>query len=115
MNTPTAFFSAAARHLRITQPAVSRRVRLLEKEIGVALLQKQGRGVVPTHAGEIMLSRATDLQRSAGAIYEEVRAGAAVRTACAVRPKLAYRFPSGRHHRPHDQRARPRRTVIIRP
>lgn len=71
-------FSAAARHLRITQPAVSRRVHLLEKEIGVPLLQKQGRGVVPTAAGEIMLARAADLQRTAGAIYGEVRAGAEV-------------------------------------
>ncbi|HVV78722.1 MAG TPA: LysR family transcriptional regulator [Pseudolabrys sp.] len=71
-------FSAAARHLRITQPAVSRRVRLLEETVGVPLLERQGRSVVPTPAGEIMLSRTTELQRSAGAIYEEVRAGAAV-------------------------------------
>ncbi len=71
-------FSAAARHLRITQPAVSRRVRSLEQELGVPLLQRQGRTVVPTPAGEILLARATALQRSAGAIYEEVRAGAAV-------------------------------------
>ncbi len=70
-------FSAAARHLRITQPAVSRRVRALEQDLGVALLQRRGRTVVPTHAGEILLARATALQRSAGAIYEEVRAGAA--------------------------------------
>jgi LysR family nitrogen assimilation transcriptional regulator len=71
-------FSAAARQLRITQPAVSRRVRALEKDIGVALLQRRGRRIVPTGAGEILLARTTALQRSAGGIYEEVRAGAAV-------------------------------------
>jgi LysR family nitrogen assimilation transcriptional regulator len=71
-------FSAAARQLRITQPAVSRRVRSLEKDLGVRLLQRRGRAVIPTGAGEILLARATALQRSADAIYEEVRAGAAV-------------------------------------
>jgi len=71
-------FSAAARHMRITQPAVSRRLRALEKEVGVPLLQRKGRGVLLTHAGEILLASASALQRSAGAIYEEVRAGAAV-------------------------------------
>ena len=53
-------------------------MRSLEKDLGVALLQRRGRAVVPTGAGEMLLARATALQRSADAIYEEVRAGAAV-------------------------------------
>ncbi|MDI3470007.1 MAG: Transcriptional regulator, LysR family [Pseudolabrys sp.] len=71
-------FSAAARQLRITQPAVSRRVRALEQELGVSLLQRRGRTILLTSAGATLMARATALQRSANAIYEEVRAGATV-------------------------------------
>jgi LysR family nitrogen assimilation transcriptional regulator len=71
-------FSAAARSLRMTQPAVSRQVRKLEREIGVALLYRHGRSVAPTEAGTILLARATALNQSLASAYEEVRAGAVV-------------------------------------
>jgi DNA-binding transcriptional LysR family regulator len=42
---------AAARHLNLTQPAVTRRVRGLEQELGTKLFRREGRGVTLTQAG----------------------------------------------------------------
>ena len=44
-------FSRAADALNLTQPAVSRLVRKLEKDIGLPLLYRKGREVAPTEAG----------------------------------------------------------------
>jgi LysR family nitrogen assimilation transcriptional regulator len=51
-------FSRAARVLRIAQPAVSRHVRSLEVELRQSLLQRNGRGAVPTEAGKRLLEHA---------------------------------------------------------
>lgn len=48
-------FSAAARALRLTQPAVSRQVALLERQAGIPLLRRTARGVQPTEAGRVLL------------------------------------------------------------
>jgi DNA-binding transcriptional LysR family regulator len=45
-------FSLAAERLGVTQPAVSLQVRGLEKRLGTQLLDRSGRRVVPTEAGE---------------------------------------------------------------
>ena len=44
-------FSRAAASLGVTQPAVSQQVRALEKRLGLQLLDRSGRRVVPTDAG----------------------------------------------------------------
>lgn len=44
-------FSAAAARLGVTQPAVSQQIRALEERVGVQLLDRSGRRVVPTEAG----------------------------------------------------------------
>ncbi|MFD1657929.1 LysR family transcriptional regulator [Streptomyces caeni] len=46
--------SAVARELGCTQSAVSQHVRRLEREVGVGLLERQSRGVVPTRAGRVL-------------------------------------------------------------
>lgn len=45
-------FSRAAASLGVTQPAVSQQVRALEKRLGRQLLDRSGRRVVPTDAGQ---------------------------------------------------------------
>jgi len=70
-------FSRAAEVLRLTQPAVSRKVRRLEAELGVELLYRKGRQLAVTEAGDILLSRSRDLARQASKVWDDVRAGAA--------------------------------------
>lgn len=54
-------FSLAAEALHLTQPAVSKRVAVLEDELGTALFDRAGRGVRLTRAGEVLLPRARHL------------------------------------------------------
>ena len=49
----------AADSLAVTQPAVSKTLRELEEELGVALFDRSGRGVALTGHGEIFLRHAT--------------------------------------------------------
>jgi DNA-binding transcriptional LysR family regulator len=41
----------AAKQLRIAQPALTQQIRVLEKELGVSLLKRAGRGIALTEAG----------------------------------------------------------------
>src|SRR5467141_585371 len=54
----TGSFSAVARHQRVGQPAVSKAVVQLEEWLGVSLLLRSTRSVVPTEAGRIFYERA---------------------------------------------------------
>ena len=72
-------FSRAAERLFATQPAVSKRVAALEADLGVALIDRLGRGIRLTEAGETFLVSARRLLADARASREEVRAlGSAV-------------------------------------
>lgn len=51
-------FNRAAVALRVAQPALSRQVMNLEKELGVTLLERLPRGVKATPAGQAFLERA---------------------------------------------------------
>lgn len=53
-------FSAVARELGCTQPAVSQHVARLERELGTALLERSSTGVSPTGAGETLRVAAMD-------------------------------------------------------
>lgn len=50
----TGNLSAVARALSCTQSAVSQHIRHLERETGLALIERQPRGVTPTRAGQIL-------------------------------------------------------------
>lgn len=60
-------FSAAARRLNLTQPAVSRQIRELEKRFSVRLVERAGRRVRPTRAGEQLLEQ---MQRIEAAVSD---------------------------------------------
>jgi DNA-binding transcriptional LysR family regulator len=55
----TGSFSAAARDLHVSQPAVSRQIALLERQVGSALLIRTRGGVTPTQAGQLLVDHAT--------------------------------------------------------
>lgn len=67
-------FSAAARALFVSHSTTSRAVSALERELGVELLNRQGRTVRPTPAGEELLKWADRLLREA----EEAKAAVAL-------------------------------------
>lgn len=58
--------SGAARHLGLTRPTVSLQIRMLEKRLGVQLVDRVGRRSVPTPAGVAFLKHA---QTITGAIF----------------------------------------------
>src|SRR4051794_33120152 len=51
-------FTAAARELALTQPAVSQQVAALETELGASLLVREPGGLRLTRAGEVLLAHA---------------------------------------------------------
>jgi LysR family transcriptional regulator, nitrogen assimilation regulatory protein len=62
--------SGASKALRIAQPALTRQIRKLERELGVALFLRGPRGVEPTAAGAVQLRRAAQLLRDVGQLRE---------------------------------------------
>src|SRR4051795_3862914 len=64
----------AARLLRLTQPALSKRLRTLEALAGARLLERSPRGVTPTPAGTRLYLEARKLLAQADAV-EELMAG----------------------------------------
>ncbi len=68
----TGSFTAAAGHLSLTQSAVSHSIRALEQDIGCLLLDRLGKKVTPTEAGEALLARAERILREMGKVREEI-------------------------------------------
>ncbi|MFE9703190.1 LysR family transcriptional regulator [Streptomyces sp. NPDC005930] len=66
----TGSLSAAARDLGCTQSAVSQHVKRLERKMGLSLLERQPRGIVPTSAGRLLHTAVTE---GLGRIDEAVR------------------------------------------
>lgn len=87
----TGSFSAAARELGCTQPAVSQQMKALEGSVGTPLLVRTGREMRLTQAGEALVRHAAGILAGLTAAEEEVAAIAGLR---AGRVRLVS-FPSG--------------------
>ena len=61
----TGSINAASQLLHVTHGAVSRQIKLLEDELGLALLEKHGRGIKLTHSGRV-------LARDAGSALQQI-------------------------------------------
>ncbi|WP_448318641.1 LysR family transcriptional regulator [Streptomyces sp. CO7] len=87
----TGSYSAAARELGCTQPAVSQQMKALESSAGTPLIVRAGRGMRLTQAGEALVRHAAGILAGLTAAEEEVAAIAGLR---AGRVRLVS-FPSG--------------------
>ena len=65
-------FSEAARHLNLTQPAVSMHIRALEKKLDVPLFHRTGRSLALTERGKALMPLARDMINRAIRIEEEI-------------------------------------------
>lgn len=65
--------SKAAASLGVVQPALTRRIQLLEDDLGVQLLMRHRRGVEPNQAGLLVLERAEVILRLVHQLETEVR------------------------------------------
>ncbi len=70
----TGSLSRAAQRLRLSQPALTRQMRLLEEEMGLPLLVRTGRGMRPTDAGLELERRARRLLGEFEALNADMRA-----------------------------------------
>jgi LysR family nitrogen assimilation transcriptional regulator len=65
-------FSKAAVVLSVAQPVLSRQIRSLEEELGIELLYRNGRGIVVTEAGQLLVDRARSILGEASAIATDI-------------------------------------------
>jgi LysR family nitrogen assimilation transcriptional regulator len=66
----------AAMRAHISQPALSRQIKLLEDELGAPLFQRKARGVILTEAGQRLLDRTRVLLENVGQMKSELFASA---------------------------------------
>ncbi|WP_371497529.1 LysR family transcriptional regulator [Kitasatospora sp. NBC_00374] len=75
----TGSFSAAARELGCTQPAVSQQMKALEKAVATPLVVRSGRGMQLSEAGRVLVKHATGILAGLSAAEDEVAAIAGLR------------------------------------
>lgn len=63
---------AASRDIGIAQPALTRSIRELERELGVPLFERQARGLVPTALGEAFIRRAKAVDNELAHARDEI-------------------------------------------
>src|SRR5512133_1922916 len=68
-------FTGAAAELGLSQPTVSRTLAALEDALGVRLLRRTSREVLPTAAGERVLARARRVLAEVDDLGREARSG----------------------------------------
>ena len=70
----TGTFSRAAIRLATTQPILSRKIKLLEEELGAELFYRTGRGVVLSEAGKVLEQYARGILDTAASATRAVQA-----------------------------------------
>ena len=65
-------FSVASDYCFVTQPSLSMQVKSLEEELGVILLDRSKKPVIPTEAGEVVLDQAREALKAYNQIKEAV-------------------------------------------
>ena len=83
--------SRAATVLNVAQPALSRQIRELENELGVALFYRHGRGLAPTAAGDRFLKSLAPILHELDTAYADIAAArevAAGKVTLAAPPSL---------------------------
>jgi LysR family transcriptional regulator, regulator of abg operon len=68
----TGSLRSAARKLGMTQPTMTRSLRDIEHEFGVALFTRHANGVMPTAMGQLFIRRATAIQSEVRRIREDL-------------------------------------------
>ncbi len=85
-------FTRASRALNMAQPALSRKIRLLEVELRQNLLVRNGRGATSTDAGKLLLEHGRGILHQVQRLREElgrVRGSLAGRVAIGLPPSIA--------------------------
>jgi DNA-binding transcriptional LysR family regulator len=65
--------SKASDTLRVAQPALSRQIKLLEHELRAELFTRNGRGMVLTDAGRLLLARTAGIVRQLDQVRDEIQ------------------------------------------
>lgn len=71
----TGSVQAAARHLNISQPAITKSIRLLEDHLGASLFDRSPAGMMLTEAGRTLRSRARNIELEWNAALSDLDAG----------------------------------------
>jgi len=74
----------AAGRLYLAQPAVSKQIQTLERQVGVALFARSARGVIPTPAGDVLLNHARSILAATQTALAAARAQAVAATGALV-------------------------------
>lgn len=102
-------YTHAARELLLSQPAVSRQIRQLERDLGVQLFEQLGKRLYLTDAGKTLLREASQLLGNLDRVREALTAHqkadrGALRLGASTTPGF-YLLPSvlGKFHRSHPE------------
>ena len=71
----TGSVQAAARHINISQPAITKSIRLLEEHLGATLFDRSPTGMMMTEAGRALRSRARNIELEWNAALSDLDAG----------------------------------------
>ncbi len=94
-------FESAARHLNfgragdelfVTHSAVSKQIRLLEEDLGVALFERRNRAVFLTEAGRRLLVTMSEVLRQIGDCCDEIRGGGSAPLVVSCEPTFTQRW-----------------------